>query len=61
MANWVEFTRDDTEIEYLRKLKEGISNILDNESTTAKQKLLSLRAAVSVLTLRIMDLEREAE
>ena len=61
MANWVEFTRDDTEIEYLRKLKEAISNILDNESTTTKQKLLSLRAAVSVLTLRIMDLEREAK
>ena len=61
MANWVEFTRDDTEIEYLRKLKEAISNILDNESTTTKQKLLSLRVAVSVLTLRIMDLEREAE
>lgn len=61
MANWIEFTRDDTEIEYLRKLKEAISNILDNESTTAKQKLLSLRAAVSVLTLRIMDLEREVK
>lgn len=61
MANWVEFTRDDTEIEYLKKLKEAIENTLDDESTTAKQKLLSLRAAVSVLTLRIMDLEREAE
>ena len=61
MANWVEFTRDDAEIEYLRKLKEAISNILDNESTTAKQKLLSLRDAVSVLTLRIMDLEKEVK
>jgi len=61
MTNWVEFTRDDTEIEYLRKLKEAISNILDSESATSKQKLLSLRAAVSVLTLRIMDLEKEVE
>lgn len=61
MANWVKFTRDDTELEYLRKLKEAIENTLDDESTTSKQKLLSLRAAVSVLTLRIMDLEKESE
>ena len=61
MANWVEFTKNDTEIEYLRKLKEAIENILDNEGTTSKQKLLSLRDAVSILTLRIMDLEREVE
>ena len=60
MANWFKFTRDDTELEYLRKLKEAIENTLDDESTTSKQKLLSLRAAVSVLTLRIMDLERES-
>lgn len=60
MANWVKFNRGDTEIEYLRKLKEAIENTLDDENTTTKQKLLSLRAAVSVLTLRIMDLERES-
>jgi polyhydroxyalkanoate synthesis regulator phasin len=59
VANWVKFTRDDTELEYLRKLKEAIEITLDDESTTSKQKLLSLRAAVSVLTLRIMDLEED--
>lgn len=60
MANWVKFNRDDTEIEYLRKLKEAISQTLDDENRTAKQKLLSMQAAVSFISLRIMDLEKES-